>query len=170
MIVLTAFFAWIAAGSLIGPPTLDDSTVITLERGPCFGKCPEYVLALYGSGRVEFAGRRYVCAKGQHSASVDPGSVRQLVDDLITGGYFSLPAESGRSMPDTSVVVTSLRHGGREHRVTHLGGHRGGASRFLERMEVQIDLIARSARWLPERLNHRPVCHREDGTVETVER
>src|SRR5688572_21673874 len=88
-------------------PPLDDTTVITLIRGNCSWRCPEYSVALYGSGRVEFEGRRLVCYRGRHSASVDPMAVRVLVASMIAAGYFYLAWREGPVATGSDVVTTS---------------------------------------------------------------
>lgn len=150
------------------PPPLDDSTVVTIERGPCSWQCPQYTVALYGSGRVEFEGRHYVCAKGRHTAEVDPFAVRNLVARMVEGDYFDLSWAEGSVSTHRDTVTTSLTHGGRTRLIRH---HHGDvqAPRILREWEEQIDEASRSARWLPERNRHRPVCRRADGRVETVE-
>ncbi len=153
------------AGSL--PATLDDTTAITIERGACPDQCPQYSLALYGSGRVEFEGRRHVCARGRHTAHVDPFAVRNLVARLIDGGYFDVRWTYGPVITGREKVTTSLRHAGRSRVMSHDRGDRG-APRYLERWEDAIDEAARTARWLPERERHHPVCRRPDGSMEIV--
>lgn len=164
-VMVAGAFAFIAADFV--PPTLDDSTVVTIERGPCSWQCPQYTAVLYGSGRVEFEGRHYVCAKGRHTAVVDPFAVRNLVARLVEGGYFDLSWAEGSVTSDRDTVTTSLRHGGRTRLILH---HHGDvrAPRVLKEWEEQIDEAARSSRWLPERKRQRPVCRRAHGSVETV--
>ncbi len=130
--------------------------------------CPDYSVTLYGSGRVEFEGRHYVCAKGRRTERVEAGAVRSLVARLLAAGYFDLSWKEGPFATDARIVTTSLRHAGKARTIRHYHGD-SGAPQILFRLEDQIDDVARTARWLPERKDHRPVCHLEDGTVETVE-
>ena len=55
-----------AACSLAAPAPTPDyaSLVITLERTACFGTCPIYKLTVYGDGRVEYEGERFVTVTG----------------------------------------------------------------------------------------------------------
>src|SRR5262245_30006524 len=52
------------------PALLTDSTLITIQRSGCFGECPVYTLKLWGSGKVEYDGKSWVCERGSRSASV----------------------------------------------------------------------------------------------------
>ena len=154
--------------SVSAAPPLDDSTVITIERGICHWKCPDYSLALYGSGRVEFEGRRNVCERGRHSANVDPAAVRVLVASVVAAGYFYLWWNEGPLATGAITVTTSLRHHGGTRTIRHYHGD-SGAPLVLTEIEERIDQVAGTARWLPERKDHQRVCHRKDGTIETLE-
>ena len=151
--------------SLGGAP-LDDSTFITLQRGPCFGDCSEYSVTIYGSGRVEFVGMRFVCAPGQRSAQAAPDEVRKLVERMLAYGYLDLYWRAGPSSTISPTVISSLSHGGRTRRIEH---HHGDAKapKVLTQFEDDIDAVAGSWRWLPERDDNRRVCRLDDG--ETTE-
>lgn len=158
--------AWNDRGtpSVLAGPVLDDSTVITLERGPCFGRCPEYTVTMYGSGRVEFDGRRYVCAKGHHSAQAPTSEVRRLVEQMLAAGYFELDWTAGPLASNASIVTSSLRQAGRTRRIEHYLGD-AGAPLLLKALEERIDAVAGTWRWLPEHKDHIRVCRLEDGTT-----
>lgn len=145
-------------------PVLDDSTVITLERGPCFGHCPEYTVTLYGSGRIEFDGRRYVCEMGHHSARAPTYEVRRLVAQMLEAGYFELDWTAGPLATNASTVTSSLRHAGQTRQIEHYLGDEG-APRLLKFLEDRIDAVAGTWRWLPEYEDNIRVCRLEDGTT-----
>src|SRR3546814_6461844 len=44
---------------------------ISMWRGACFGRCPQYKLTVDGGGGVEFVGERAVNALGAHSGKAD---------------------------------------------------------------------------------------------------
>ncbi len=147
---------------------LDDATVISLERGPCFGRCPEYTVTVYGSGRVEFAGRRFVCAPGRHTARASPDLVRVLVEEMLAAGYLDFHWRAGSIPTISTTVVSSLSYGGRMRRIEHHAGDTE-APRLLTPLEDRIDVVAGTWRWLPELEDDRRVCRREDGETELFE-
>lgn len=149
------------------PPLLDDSTVVTLERGPCIGRCPEYTVMLYGSGRVEFEGRRYVCAQGHHTARASAPEVRRLVAQMLAAGYLDLDWTKGWFTSIASTVRSSLHYGGRSREIEHDLGD-AGAPRLLTTLENRIDAVAGTWRWLPDREDHRRVCRKPDGSTEPL--
>jgi hypothetical protein len=148
---------------------LDDSTAISLVRGPCFGKCSEYTVVIYGSGRVEFDGRRYVCAPGQRTAQASIADVRSLLEQMLAFGYLDFYWRPGSKPSLSDTVVSSLNYDGYYRRVEHHVGDRE-APPFLKELEERIDAVAGTWRWLPEREDDRRVCRREDGeTTEVLE-
>ena len=148
---------------------LDDSTVISLVRGPCFGKCSEYTVAIYGSGRVEFDGRRFVCAPGQRTAQASIADVRTLLEQMLAFGYLDFYWRPGSKPSLSDTVISSLSHDGYYRRVAHHVGDRE-APPFLKDLEERIDRVAGTWRWLPEREDDRRVCRLADGeTTEVLE-
>ena len=44
-----------------------DSLFVTLERTPCFGKCPVYTVSIYNKGFVRFIGKKDVEPLGSNT-------------------------------------------------------------------------------------------------------
>ena len=128
-------------------------TVVTLERGPCFGTCPVYRVSLEGNGKVDFTGTRFVTRVGTDTTRVTPEEVGRLVDSLDAVGYFALADEyllnspaCGRYATDAPTATISVRSGGRSKTVRHDHGC-AGAPEALGGMERLIDSVAGTARW-----------------------
>src|ERR1700686_294888 len=68
----------------------DKNDVITLERGPCFGKCPIYKVTIASGGAVTFEGFNFVQMKSTATAQIKPEDFKKLVDDFEKIKYFSL--------------------------------------------------------------------------------
>lgn len=129
------------------------ATVVTLERGPCFGTCPVYRVSLAGDGKVDFTGIRFVTPVGADTSRVAPEEVGRLVSSLDSAGYFALADEylanspaCGRYATDAPSVTTSVRSGTRSKTVRHDQGC-AAAPRALTAMERLIDSVAGTARW-----------------------
>jgi hypothetical protein len=132
----------------------DSGIHITLERGPCFGTCPVYLVAVEGSGHVLFQGRRFVADTGVSTAAVPPSRVDSLVAELTARGYFDyadryLPGEPGceQATTDSPSVTTEVRARGRSKRIEHYHGC-GDVPAALDSLEARIDEVAGVARWI----------------------
>lgn len=81
------------AGHVAGcdwPPELypRDSVVMSLERTPCFGACPEYLVEVYGDGRVVYEGRRFVAVEGRQEATIASADVESLIEAFYSAPFF----------------------------------------------------------------------------------
>ena len=129
------------------------TTLVTLERGPCYGTCPVYRVSLGGDGMVTFMGTRFVKTVGPDTSRVAPDKVGRLVDSLDASGYFALADQyvpdstaCGRYATDAPTVTTSVQSKGHNKTVRHDLGC-VGAPPALVAMERLIDSVAGTSRW-----------------------
>jgi len=134
-----------------------NSTVITLERTACFGACPIYFIAIHANGRVVYRGHEYVKIKGLMYDQISADTIKHLLKEFITAGYFSL-AEKYESKKDTlangeivetnvtdlPTTITSVKFAGQFKMVQNYFG----APAWLRIFENKIDEVAKSARWI----------------------
>lgn len=97
-------------------------TSITLERGACFGTCPDYRVTVHEDGLVEFdtgedhfkgtaaqAHLEYnghnVLMPGRHTARVDPNTVADLLGRFRAAHFFGLKNEYAYPATDASTQV-----------------------------------------------------------------
>jgi hypothetical protein len=128
-------------------------TLVTLERGPCFGTCPVYRVSLSADGSVVFAGTRFVTRVGTDTSRARPGVVDSLVRSLDAGGFFALADAYLPDAPvcgpyhtDAPTVSISVQAPGRDKTVRHDHGCMGAPAE-LTGMERLIDSIAGTERW-----------------------
>ena len=128
-------------------------TLVTLERRPCYGTCPTYMISIDGDGSVVFDGRANVDSARRVVSRVNPDSVPALVRLFEARNFFALPDRYAYGVPgcepyyfDASIVITSLSIGGRTKRVEHDQGC-SGAPASLTMLENRIDEISQSWRW-----------------------
>jgi hypothetical protein len=122
---------------------------ITLERTPCFGRCPIYLVEIDGTGRVVFDGRGFVKETGRHESTVASESVQALARELEAGGYFGFRDHYPPDKTDHAGVITSVTIDGRTHRIEHNLGSDAAPS-VLADLERRIDEVAGTARWIGE--------------------
>jgi hypothetical protein len=129
------------------------STLVTLERRPCFGTCPVYVVSIAGDGSVVFEGRAHVDSARRITSHIDASSVAAIVRLFDDSEFFTLDDKyiyGEQNCPpyawDAPIVITSLAKGDRTKRVEHDQGC-GGAPGKLTLLENRIDEIAQVWRW-----------------------
>jgi len=151
-------------------PEVTDLSVVTIkmERQGCYGKCPVYNLSIDGNGLVEYDGTSYVHTKGKHETRITPDQVKQLLEDFRGVNYFALQDEYSGLRKSSEITVsaggcsntrrgtttststdlpstlTTLTIGNRTKRVWESDG----APPTLRKLEVEIDEISHSGRWV----------------------
>jgi len=132
----------------------DTTLVVALERGACYGRCPEYSVELYESGRVIFNGTRNVALVGAVTDTVTNAvvdSAKRLIGGsgfaaLDTAFVFGAPG-CGQYATDLPVIVLRARVSGNVKSVRHELGCRG-APAVLESLATQVDELTGTAVWI----------------------
>jgi len=127
---------------------------VTMERGPCYGACPVYSVAIAADGTVTFDGERHVEATGTSTQRIEPAAAAELLRSLDADGFFELAdryvykeAACGLYHTDAPVVTLTLVLDGRTKTVQHDQGCRD-APESLGRMQSRIDSVAGVSRWI----------------------
>lgn len=137
---------------------------IALERGSCFGSCPDYRVSIQGDGRVRFTSegsdfpgtpaeehRTFgggVLWPGIHDASVDPQAVAQLLGKFRDAHFMGLRAAYISDITDNATHVLTMRVGRVTKRVTTYLGRTVGMPASVTALEDAIDELARTDRWV----------------------
>lgn len=129
--------------------TRDISTLrISLQRTNCYGKCPVYKVTLLGSGTIEFNGYANTKMLGQYSAQIPVDSMRALLTEIETKGYFGLKdSYEEYQMTDLPTVFTEVEIDGVLKKIKHYQGDLT-TPQALSDLETRIDEIAATRRWL----------------------
>ncbi|MEP7225752.1 MAG: DUF6438 domain-containing protein [Gemmatimonadales bacterium] len=126
---------------------------ISLERTPCFGGCPVYIISVSPSGQVTYEGRANVRDSGTAIAQVPKQRVDTLLIELERAGYFGFASQyalsepaCGRYVTDLPTAISSATLGARTKRIEHDYGC-GGAPAALAVLENRIDEVLGSGQW-----------------------
>jgi len=129
-------------------PAATEDLVITLERTPCFGKCPVYSLKIKGDGAVIYAGEEFVKTEGIQESTISEDAIQQLITEFEKADYFSLKdSYTAFGVSDMPFVNTSITIGGKTKAINHYLGDRS-APEQLTKLENKIDEIVNSAQWI----------------------
>ena len=135
-------------------PPIQNLVQVTLERGVCFGRCPDYGINIFADGRVEYSGRQFVKVEGMRSKNISAVALGQLRDELNRAGYFGLhdldtsKVSCEHPSTDYPTVTISVRAEGKVKSVKHYRGCDGPDSALLSQLEDGIDLIAGTVEWV----------------------
>lgn len=140
-------------------------STITLERGACYGNCPDYRVTVHGDGLVEFDtgddhfkgtaaqvhleyNGHNVLLPGHHTAKVDPTTVARLFERFRAAHFFGLKGEYVYGATDNSTQVLTVRVGKSSKTVTDYIGTSAGMPQEVRDLEDAVDKVAGTARWV----------------------
>lgn len=125
-----------------------DEVLATLERTPCFGRCPVYTVTVYRDGRVAWDGRQNVGDQGARTAQLPPEKVQALVQAFRDAHFFELKhQQTGRYTTDMAGAVLTFRDGGQVRSIKDYHGDPGWPPE-LRKLEDTFDALVGTSRWV----------------------
>lgn len=86
-----------------------DSLFFSMERTPCYGKCPVYKVNIYRSGHASFEAIRNVADKnGIYKTTFTKEEMKMISDKAEEIKYFEMEIEYDSPVTDLPSVITSL--------------------------------------------------------------
>ncbi|HTF67831.1 MAG TPA: ankyrin repeat domain-containing protein [Edaphobacter sp.] len=133
----------------VPPPALkpDSKIAITLQRSGCFGSCPSYSVTISTEGIV-FDGRSSVVANGTHTDKIDRDNIRALAKKIIASDFYSMDPEYAASVTDMPSFSLSITIDGHSRQVTDYVGQWVGMPAVINELEDEVDVLARTKRWI----------------------
>jgi Domain of unknown function (DUF6438) len=182
IILLTPFvLALVSSG--FAQQAISKDTLITLERTPCLGSCPYYLLTISANGTVTFEPKYYnekieiVTGKAEKK-QISEDQLKQLITEFEKIDYFSLKDDYGVTISyrpsedcpewstDNPSAHTSITINGKTKKVSHYYGGRGkDIVEKLTNLKNRIDEIVNTKPWI-EKYKHLwiPPWRRNDQT------
>ena len=117
--------------------------VLSLQRTPCFGACPVYLVEVLGDGTLRFRGERHVKVTEPVEFKLEPSTLQRLFARLDGSDFAGWPDFTRMNASDAPTVVLSYKG----HTVHHYRGD-DGAPAELTRLEDDVDAILGTERWV----------------------
>jgi hypothetical protein len=150
LILAMSLAIWVPARNYPLRPKDLNSVVVELSRGPCYGTCPAYTIAVHGNGSVEYVGKMFA-RRGRQTGTVGSEEIERILQSLEQARFFALDDRAFSWCFDTSSVSVTVSFDGRSKRVVSDAGCTGAPSgvqgRFV-RAADNIDKIVDSERWV----------------------
>jgi hypothetical protein len=125
-----------------------NASLLRLERGSCFGKCPSYVLEVDTDGHVRFEGALHVCTSGRVSRQLDPAKVREVRSAIARFKFATIPIHCcDCPVTDTSIVTLTVADSGPARTILDTEGCEGGPA-SVRALANAIDDIVGTKRWI----------------------
>lgn len=105
-----------------GGPNPADSLFFSIERTPCFGKCPAYRIKVYRSGYATYEGISNVERLGMNLGHVGPDTMAILLKEAEAIGYFALQDSYDRQVTDIPSTRLRMVSGARDKSILARAG------------------------------------------------
>lgn len=98
--------------------------MISIERGPCRGKCPWYSAKIYADGAIFYKGNKYAKFMGEQSAITNIPTINSLIRKAEGIGFFTMekgyPTDPSRRIMDNPMVKLKVRSGNQVREISYL--------------------------------------------------
>ena len=89
---------------------IPENAIARIQRTPCFGKCPIYIMTIYNDGRVEYFGKKFVDKEGIHFAKANPKTLQSLLNEAKRVGFFELDnVYDKEAITDLPSTITTIK-------------------------------------------------------------
>jgi len=137
--------------------------MISLRRTACYGPCPIYEVTIYGDGRVEFQGEKFVKTLEKENSTLTPEQIKVLIEAFNEADFFSLKDRYKGSDDECPTIWTdnpsayiTFEAGGRRKSIVHYYGCQEATGttewkvypQALYVLGKRIDEIVGTERWI----------------------
>lgn len=121
---------------------------IQLSRSGCYGTCPSYSVVIYGDGKIDFHGRRYVAIPGDFQAHIAPEAAARLLERFRAADFFDLKDKYVAGVTDNPTYCLALVVGAKKKTITDYVGTWVGMPALINELEDAVDETAGTDRWV----------------------
>lgn len=121
---------------------------IRLNRGVCYGFCPDYTVTINGDGQVRYEGRRFVDAVGERTSTIPREDVARLVARFNEINFDQLQDVYRARVTDLPTYTLTLTRDGRTKTVVDYGGTGAGMPESVRELQNEVDRVAGTAQWV----------------------
>ena len=171
ILLLLGTFTFFCLYSCKSTKILGDSqgVMASIERGPCFGKCPVYKMEIYKNGKVMYEGKRFAKKLGKYSKMLTSKELTEIHGVIKSANFFSFDSIYPTELSDLS-AVTIYHSDGTNHKSVFGKENRPPA---LMQIQYALEKIVNSDGWTlleaaPADANSEEVVPREKEVETTI--
>ncbi len=106
-----------ASGSATVFGSKTDSVFFSLQRTPCFGKCPAYTVRINADGSAHYTGRSHAPREGEFQGRVDKATMQALYDRASAIGFFAFQDKYDGPVTDLPSTIIRVNANGADKKV-----------------------------------------------------
>ncbi len=94
-----------------------DPLFFSLERTPCFGKCPAYTVTINADGSAKYVGRDFAPHEGTFTGHVEKVTMQRLLDRAKAIGFFGMMDSYDGEVTDLPSTIIRVSAAGKDKKV-----------------------------------------------------
>jgi hypothetical protein len=118
-------------------PLVKESIFMTMERTPCFGKCPSYKITIFNTGNVRYEGFQFAEKQGKYTKKLSKKQLVEIATQLEIIRLFELKDTYDSKITDIPSCILTFNYEGKRKKILD----RDGAPSELRRFEKFIDAL-----------------------------
>lgn len=142
---MNAIIAFLIVTSLnVKEPAFQNNTIpvtenifLTMERTPCFGKCPSYKITIFNTGKVDYEGFTFAVKEGKYTKTLTQKQLSEIKSQLDVIKLFELEDVYDSKVTDIPSTHLYVEFNGKKKKILD----RVGAPKELKQFEKLIDFI-----------------------------
>lgn len=87
----------------------DNEVIMSLKKGPCFGRCPMYSMEILGNGLVKFKGDRFTDKLGKYELQLEEGEFEILKKNFEMSEFEGFKKKYESRLPDLPNVIIGFK-------------------------------------------------------------
>ncbi len=116
---------------------IKESIFITMERTPCFGKCPNYKITIFNTGNVVYEGLQFAEKQGKFTKKLNKTQLIELEEQIEYLKIFALKNAYDSKITDIPSCILFINYKEKKKKILD----RDGAPEELKRFEKLIDAL-----------------------------
>jgi len=114
-----------------------ESLLLSLERTPCFGKCPTYKYTILTTGKIIYSGSQNTKNIGSYTAQLNKSQLEEIKNQIKILDAFSLQDKYDAKVTDIPSTILVINIDGKKKKIYD----RHGAPEKLKQFEKFVDKI-----------------------------
>ena len=132
----------------------DQSIYFEMEKTPCFGRCPVYILKIYANGNAVLTGKQNLDKIGDYKKNIGGEKVKELVSAFEAAGFFKMEDQYLSKATDLPTTWVTFRNNGKSKKIRDYHN----APQELKELEQMLHELTEQDGW--EKLDSQPTEQR----------
>jgi hypothetical protein len=114
-----------------------ETLLLTMERTPCFGKCPSYKLTIFNTGNVVYEGFTFAKKEGKHTKKLSKKQLSEIQRQIEAINLFEMQDKYDSKITDIPSTILFVVYKGKKKKILD----RVGGPDELKKFEKLIDFL-----------------------------